>query len=62
MNYDQNKHYILGLEDAIKELQLELNKCNEEMSRGDAYWHWSSALKCSILSIKDLISKAEVGL
>lgn len=62
MNANEKKYYLLGLNDAIKELQIEIDKCKEDMDWDDAYWHWTSALKCGILDIKDLIQATELGL
>lgn len=53
MTPEQQKFYLLGLEDAIKEIQSEIAICNAEMT-GEALYAWKYALINAILAIKDL--------
>lgn len=54
MNANETKYYLLGLNDAIKELQMELS--------GEALIVTRYALRNGILLIKDLIQATELGL
>lgn len=61
MTPNQKKYYLLGLEDAIKELQTEITTCESEM-RGEVLVTWKYALRNGISAIKDLYEVVEQGL
>lgn len=61
MNTNETKYYLLGLNDAIKELQMEIECCEMELS-GEALIATRYTLRNGILLIKDLIQATELGL
>lgn len=61
MTLNEKKYYLLGLNDAIKELQMEIECCEMELS-GEVLINYKYALRCGILDIKDLICATESGL
>lgn len=60
MNLTQKEHYILGLQDAIRELEMEIECCEMELSASALYTRY--ALKNGIILIQDLVNAVESGL
>jgi hypothetical protein len=61
MNSTQKEHYTLGLQDAVRELEMEIECCEMELS-GNRLNTARYALKNGIILIQDLVNAVEVGL
>ncbi len=61
MNLTQKEHYTLGLQDAIRELEMKIECCEMELS-GKRLNTARYALKNGILLIQDLVNAVESGL
>ena len=61
MNLTQKEHYTLGLQDAIQELEMEIEFCETELS-GKPLLAAKYALKNGIILIQDLVDAVERGL
>lgn len=61
MNKKEKIYYLMGLEDAINELKLEIKAANDEMS-GESLTAYQYAIMTGILSIKNLIEAVKANI
>lgn len=61
MTPNEKKYYLLGLNDAIKELQMEIECCEMELS-GEVLIATRYALRDGVALIEELIQATELGL